>query len=400
MRLFGQRKQEKLNDFLCLDIGTEFLKVINFEIKDKNIVIKDYRKNRQHTSSMKSGTITSLSRVIDNVHETVNQLESKRFSGVIMGIAGELVKGILKEVEIERSENQTISVDEVREIIEQLKLEALKEAESLVFLHIGDTAGELQNLELINYLIVDTEIDGYRVEDAIDLTGRNLKLKVFFTFAPSLHVNYLKKVTDSINSDLISIVPQPFAISRAVRGGLDADYSSIIVDIGGGTTDIGIINRGVAIGTNMFSFGGRVFTKRVAEDLNLTFNEAEEFKMKYSSNKLSPGRYSQVKQSISKDSPIWAYGVSVGLDEFSSLLTGFPDVIYLCGGGSLLPDLKDSIIQFPWTSELQFNRSPKVKPLLPNDLDNIVDPYNLLQNVDDITPASISRFCLEILESD
>lgn len=397
---FFNRKKELPNNLLCLDIGTEFLKVINFEIRNKDIVIHEYLKSRQHTSSMKSGTITSISRVIDNVLETFSQLENQNYAGVIMGIAGELVKGILKEAVVERNSNKNITNEELQEIIDQLKESAQKDAEDLIFLHIADTAGELTNLELINYLIVDTEIDGYRVEDALDLSGDILKIKVFFTFAPSLHVSYLRKVTDAINTKLISIVPQPFAIARAIRGGMDSDYSSIIIDIGGGTTDIGIIQRGVSLGTNMFSFGGRVFTKRIAESLNLTFYEAEEFKIKYSNNKLSPGRHNDIKQSVSIDAPIWAYGVSVGLEEFKPIISGFPELIYLCGGGSLLPDLRDAIIQFPWTSELPFNRSPKVKHLMPEDLDNIIDPYGLFKNVDDITPASIARFSLEILEKE
>jgi cell division protein FtsA len=150
----------------------------------------------------------------------------------------------------------------------------------------------------------------------------------------------------------------------------------------------------------MFSIGGRLFTKRIAEDLKITFNEAEEFKVKYSADQLSQIRKNEVKESINKDVQVWAYGVSIGLEEFLDDIDGFPDKIYLCGGGSMLPDIRDALIQFPWTRDLPFNRSPKVIKLMPEELANIEDPNQLMKDVNDITPASIARFTYEIHQDD
>jgi cell division protein FtsA len=400
--MFSLRKNKSIEDqrFLCLDVGTEFLKVISFKIKGHDIEIDEYLKTRQHAAAMKSGTVTSIRRVIETVHETIDELKEKKFDGAIMGIAGELVKGVMVEAKYDRNDPQKqIDINEINVVADKITEEAYKEAKKLVFNHIGDTTGELTNIDMLNYVVVDAEIDGFRVEDPIGITGSEAKITLYFTFAPILHINYLKTITDSIGIKLLGIVPQPFAISRAISGARETNYSSIIVDIGGGTTDLAVIQNGVVAGTHMIAFGGRVFTKRISQDLRLTLNEAEEFKIKYSTKELAVNRIPEVREAVQKDVSIWSYSVSIGLEEFLDLLTGFPHKIYLCGGGSLLPEIKDSLVEFPWTKELPFNRSPKVAYLEPKDLEGIIDEKGLLKSTDDVTPASIAKFAVEIVNN-
>jgi cell division protein FtsA len=64
------------------------------------------------------------------------------------------------------------------------------------------------------------------------------------------------------------------------------DFSAIFIDIGGGTTDIAVVRNGGLEGTKMFGLGGRAFTKRLAQELNIGFEEAEMLKIKYAEGKL------------------------------------------------------------------------------------------------------------------
>lgn len=398
--MFSIRKNKSIEDqkFLCLDVGTEFLKLIVFSVKNHDIVIEEYFKTRQHSAAMKNGTVTSIRRVIETVQDSMLNLREKNFSGAIMGIAGELVKGVMVEAKYDRADpSKLIDRNEINLVAEKISGEAFKEAQNLVFNHIGDTTGELTNIDSLNHVVVDAEIDSYRVEDPIGMSGSEAKIKLYFTFAPVLHINYLRTITDAIGVKLLGIVPQPFAISRAISGARESNYSSIIIDVGGGTTDIAVIQNGVTIGTHMIPFGGRVFTKRIAEDLKLTMIEAEEFKVKYSAKELAESRVTEVRDAIKKDTYFWATSVSIGLEEFLDVTSGFPHHIFLCGGGAHLGEMKDALIEYPWTKELPFNRSPKVGYLYPKDLSGVIDDADLLKSIDDVTPASIARFAVEIL---
>ncbi len=51
------------------------------------------------------------------------------------------------------------------------------------------------------------------------------------------------------------------------------------MDVGGGTTDIAVINEGGVQGTKMFGIGGRAFTKGIERDMDVNFEEAEKLKI-------------------------------------------------------------------------------------------------------------------------
>lgn len=401
--MFGinREKQDAQARYLCLDVGTEFLKIISFGISEENIIIDEYLKHRQHTAAMKSGTITSIRRVIENVKETVDKLETKKFDGVVMGIAGELVKGVMVEARYDRTDpSKPIDHSEITLVAGKITNEAHKEARNLVFNQIGEAEGETTNIEMLNYIVVDALMDGFRVEDPIGMTGKEAKIKIYFTFAPVVHVNYLKSITDSLGGKLLGIVPQPFAVARAINGARESNYSAIIIDVGGGTTDVAVIQNGVIMGTQMAAFGGRVFTKRISNDLRLSLEEAEDFKVKYTNKDLMQTRSQEVRESVGKDIPLWSSTIAIELEEFIDVVTGFPNKMYLCGGGSLLPEIKESLIEYPWKKELPFNRSPHVAYLTPADLYGIIDEKQLLKSADDVTPASIAKFAQELLQTD
>ena len=398
---FGLNSVDKnLNKpFLCLDIGTEFLKLLVYGVKGSSIEVMEYVKSRQHSSAMKNGTITSIRRVTENVLETLSKLKTKKFSNAIMGIAGELVKGLVIEVAYERtSPDVPITVKELKLVIEKVKQDAYDEAQKLIFNQVGEVTGEVKNISMLNYSIVESVLDGFRVEDPLGMKSAKATFKIYFTFVPVLYINYFKSITDVIKVDLMGIVPQPFAVGRAISYSNSDSFSTIIIDIGGGTTDLALIYNGIPLATNMLAFGSRVFTKRISFDLNLTLSEAEEFKIRYSRGDLSEYRKQEVRESIMKDVSLWCNQVAIGLEEFLPFVDGFPHTFHLCGGGSLLPEIKEQLIEYPWIKELPFNRSPKVHYIYPKDLSGIEDPLNLLTSVEDVTPASIARFTLDLIE--
>ncbi|HCC67643.1 TPA: hypothetical protein DEP90_00270, partial [Patescibacteria group bacterium] len=73
----------------------------------------------------------------------------------------------------------------------------------------------------------------------------------------------------------------------------------------------------------------------------------------------------------------------------------FPSQIYLCGGGALLPEIKEVMMEFPWKRLLPFPVVPQTKIYSPNLLSNITDSSGKLKNIYDITPASLAKFAYD-----
>ncbi|KUK76043.1 MAG: cell division protein (septum formation), partial [candidate division WS6 bacterium 34_10] len=66
--------------------------------------------------------------------------------------------------------------------------------------------------------------------------------------------------------------------------------------------------------------------------------------------------------------------------------------IYLCGGGALLPEIKEVMLEFPWKKFLPFPVVPKIDYFKPENLENIKDNSGNLRYIFDITPASLAKF--------
>jgi cell division protein FtsA len=381
---------------------------------ENKVHIKGYGRCRQHPNAMQGAMIINIENVtnacdlavgsaIANAEKFLTETERKNGSRylmprkVIMGIAGELVKGITIMADYEREDPKgKIDEKELKEVIGHIKEQAFSDAVADIAEDIGVNAGSLME---INTKINATYIDGVKVDDPKGFTGKSITYRVFSTFAPALHVNSLKEVARNLNLQIISIEVEPYAVARAVNGGRKENYASIIIDIGGGTSDIAVIDHGVVAGTKMFAFGGRVFSKRIANDLNKELNEAEEIKIKYSSGNLPAPEMSRVRSALSKDLAIWAEGVEIGLKEVEEDVESYPTSIYICGGASALPEMKLALQEHAWLQVLPFAKFPKVEFLYPKLLAEIEDSTKSINDPADITPLALARMYLENKEN-
>jgi len=77
------------------------------------------------------------------------------------------------------------------------------------------------------------------------------------------------------------IILQQLASSKAVLSNDESELGVILVDIGGGTTDIAIFSGGSLIHTAVLSVGGNHLTNDIAVGLRTPTHEAEKIKQKY-----------------------------------------------------------------------------------------------------------------------
>ena len=137
---------------------------------------------------------------------------------------------------------------------------------------------------------------------------------------------------------------EPFAVARAVIGDdPNASLSAILVDVGGGTSDIAVVNEGGVEGTVMFGIGGRAFTKSIARDLDIEYEKAEALKVGLKTDKMPEHKIKPVEVALNKTSSVWLNGLVLGLEEFNHL-DHLPNRLLLCGGGSSLSTMTDQLI--------------------------------------------------------
>ena len=182
--------------------------------------------------------------------------------------------------------NKTLDVAEMEFIIEKVQERAQSKAQAQIALETGNEDVEVK---LVNSALVSIHIDGYKVSNPIGFQGRDVAVQIYTAFAPMVHIGALEKVADELALELVAVAAEPFAVSRSVLGtDTDSNFTAILADIGGGTTDIAVVNDGGVEGTKMFGIGGRSFTRTIAADLDLSFKDAEKLKLNLNDGNIKP----------------------------------------------------------------------------------------------------------------
>lgn len=149
----------------------------------------------------------------------------------------------------------------------------------------------------------------------------------------------------------------------------------------------------------MFALGGRTFTRRLAASKGISLKEAEKLKLSYSTGGIKGSEREEIQNIYASEAQIWMDSVELLIEELAKneLL---PPAIYLVGGGSGLPDLRQKLEDFPWTERLPFSRYPIIETIQPSMVSSIVDPNNLLRNAQDITPMALAYQAIELQNED
>lgn len=396
MGIFGKSKK---NYAVSLDIGTEYVKVLLFYVEDDIAHVVAAGKQKQALSDMQGGRVTDISGVIKNCEKALDQVfdEAKMApEQCIIGIAGELVKGATTTIHYKRDDSkEKITVKELKEIIEQVQERSFDKTRSELAWETGQNEIDVR---LVNSAVVDVRIDGYKVNNPVGFQGRDIQVGIFNAFAPVVHFGALQTIAEELELDLLSIAAEPYAVSRCVGSDDSSEFSSIFIDIGGGTTDIAVVRAGGVEGTKMFAIGGRVFTKSIADAFDLTFVEAEKLKLDYSSGKIKPESEmgAKIKKIINNDCEVWLSGVELALEDFANVEL-LPSKILLCGGGSLLPEIKEYLEKKSWIKDLPFSKQPKVGFIKPNHITSVVDETGKLVGSQDITPMALANLAIDLV---
>ena len=102
---------------------------------------------------------------------------------------------------------------------------------------------------------------------------------------------------------------EPFAVSRSVLGAdANSSFTAILADVGGGTTDIAVVNDGGVEGTKMFGIGGRSFTKTISDELSISYSQAEKLKVNIDDKKIKASVKKEVAAAIDKTLEVWLSG--------------------------------------------------------------------------------------------
>jgi len=399
-KIWGREEESALAACTALDIGTEFAKALVFEIDETGCgTVRGVGRKRQGLAHMQSGTVTDIGAVVDNCSTALQEAEEMagfRPTQCVIGIAGELVKGFTTTHSQERKRPDTpITEVELQKLINGVQREALREAERAITWETGLTQVDVR---LVHAAVTGALIDGYAVTNPVGFQGRHVKISIFNAFAPLVHLGALQSVAEQLDLELLEIVAEPYAVARVLASDQVQQAGALFIDVGGGTTDVALVRHGGIEGTRMFALGGRAFTKSIADRLDLPFPRAEEAKVDYARGLAVPQK-AEIARVIADDVAIWSAGVELVMEELASgdLL---PGRVYVCGGGSRLPEINTILRSEKFWKRLPFSRPPEVISMAPQQVERINDGTGLLVDEQDVTPLGLAYQAIELQTSE
>jgi cell division protein FtsA len=259
-------------DYLAaIDLGTT--KVVSI-IGEKNnrgrINIVAYAE--APSTGIRHGQVENIMNVVGIVQNTLNNIRKTtgitNISEAYVGIAGLHIRYVENSIEILRPKYEELITDDEIKILES---NACK-------LHVNEG-------EKIIHVIPQT----YRIDDSDEITdpvgrlGYKLTGNFMVIIEKGISTLHTETCMERLNLTLKELILEPMASSRAVLSEYDKEMGVVMVDIGGGTTDLMIYDNKVVRHTAIIPFGGNTITWDIKKGCDVTLQDAERIKIQYGS---------------------------------------------------------------------------------------------------------------------
>ena len=372
MGFFKQQKKEQA--YLALDIGSEAVKAMVFNLERSRVNILGYGKHYHSQHAINEGVIKDLSQVIENCELAIAQASLQagiRPGEAIIGVCGEQVKGFTAIVQFERSKPKVkISEKEMNNIIKKVQEAAHKRSLKKFRQEIGRDDLEIK---LVNAALTHIMIDGERVDDPIGFRGIKMQVGVFNAYAPLVQLSNLQRIASHLGLEIMALAAEPYTLAEAIIPDEDLTFEALIIDIGGSTTDVIVVQHQDVAAAKMFSLGGQAVTKEIEEAFGIPYEEAEELKAKYCNQEIQDKeQIDKIKNAVARALTLWQTGIEVVLKDLGELKY-LPRKILLTGGGSLLPEILATISEVVKRKDFPFPKEPIIRIINPQYFDHVAD---------------------------
>ncbi len=346
---------ETINVITGLDIGTTKIGCLIAEVSDSgDIKIKGV--GTAPSEGLRYGMVVDTEKTVRSIRQAVEAAEGMAGVAVDLvyaGIAGDHIRSINgRGVVAISGENGEVSADDVRRVIEAARAVALP-----------------LDREMIHILPQEYVVDQQRgIRDPLGMCGVRLEAEVHIVTGAVASAQNIYRCIEKAGYTTADLVLEPLASSYSVLTDDEKEMGVILIDIGGGTSDIAMFYEGCIRHTAVVALGGRNVTNDIAIELRTPIESAERLKLEHGSavhmdgdkehlvdvpglngrspRKVSKGLLVDIIQARMSEILSHTYEEVRNSDYLNLMTTG----LVLTGGASLLPgavDLAENIFNMP-----------------------------------------------------
>ncbi len=261
-------KNEKI--VAAIDIGTT--KIVSIVgRKNEHGKLEVLSLSKAPSKGVKRGVVQNIEETVNAIRSTIEDVQSKSgviFSEVFVGIAGQHIKSIRNRGYINRTSDEgEITKQDIRQLLEDMRNIPIDVGEEII--HV-----------LPQNFIVDHETG---VKNPVGMSGRRLEGNFHIVIGKVASARNIEKCVNRVGLEIIELILEPLASSEAVLTDDEKEAGVVLVDIGGGTTDVAVYYDNVIRHTAVIPFGGNVVTHDIKEGCSILNRQAESLKVQYGS---------------------------------------------------------------------------------------------------------------------
>ncbi|MFL2988818.1 MAG: cell division protein FtsA [Candidatus Neomarinimicrobiota bacterium] len=125
------------------------------------------------------------------------------------------------------------------------------------------------------------------ISSPLGLSGRRLEAKVHLVTSSINTEKDILTCLDAMSINVIEFILEPLASAFSVLNKDEMNLGSILIDIGGGTTDVISYGNGSVLHTGVVPIGGTIITNDIAYRIQTSVDQAEELKKLYGTSNLN-----------------------------------------------------------------------------------------------------------------
>lgn len=217
---------------------------------------------------LKKGSVVNVDKTVQSIRASLE--EAKMMAGLneiysaTIGIAGNHIYCFNSSGVVPIKGNE-ITAEDVEKVIDSAKAVLIP-----------------SDREVLHVIAQEYRVDSTNgVKDPIGMCGSRLEANVHIVTGRTSLIQNLVKCVEAAGISADSIILQPIASSRSALSEEEKDLGVVLVDIGGGTTDIAIWKDGSLVHSQIIPVGGNHFTNDLAVALKIPHNEAERIKLNH-----------------------------------------------------------------------------------------------------------------------
>lgn len=225
---------------------------------------------KAESAGVNRGVVANIQKTVQSIREAVSIAEGQSnvdIKVVNIGVAGQHIKSIQHRGILTKNDDDEIGRIDVERLISDMYKLVLPPGEEII--HV-----------LPQEFTIDNEPG---IKEPIGMAGRRMEANFHIISGRVTDIKNIKKCVDNSDLEVSELVLEPLASSEAVLDEEEKMAGVVLVDIGGGTTDVAIFHEGIIRHTAVIPLGGNIVTEDIRQGCAVLRNQAEQLKVRYGS---------------------------------------------------------------------------------------------------------------------